>query len=101
MVRDVESYLRQLAAVAESARTASGAATIASALAEAQRVAAWGLRAAVELGRERGLSWQLSISARTVASHLTNIREKLDVRTRVEVALWVSRTRRHADLPRP
>jgi non-specific serine/threonine protein kinase len=58
VVRDVESYLRQLAAVAESARTASGAATIASALAEAQRVAAWGLRAAVELGRERGLSWR-------------------------------------------
>jgi predicted ATPase/DNA-binding NarL/FixJ family response regulator len=58
VVRDVESYLRQLAAVAESASTASGAAAIASALAEAQRVAAWGLRSAVELGRERGLSWR-------------------------------------------
>jgi predicted ATPase/DNA-binding CsgD family transcriptional regulator len=55
---DVESYLRQLAAVTESAVNASGAAAIASALAEAQRVAAWGLRSAVELGRERGLSWR-------------------------------------------
>ncbi|GLY93987.1 LuxR C-terminal-related transcriptional regulator [Actinoplanes sp. NBRC 103695] len=55
---DVEAYLRQLAAVAESANNASGTAAIASALAEAQRVAAWGLRSAVELGLERGLSWR-------------------------------------------
>src|SRR5690242_4150154 len=31
---------------------------MATALAEAQRVAAWGLRSAVELGREKGLSWR-------------------------------------------
>ena len=43
---------------------------------------------------------ELSISARTVATHLTNIRAKLDVRTRVEVALWVSRTGKHADAGR-
>jgi len=35
---------------------------------------------------------ELSISARTVASHLANIRTRLDVRSRVEVALWVTRT---------
>jgi DNA-binding CsgD family transcriptional regulator len=40
---------------------------------------------------------ELSISARTVVSHLTNIRAKLDVRTRVEVALWVSRTEKYAE----
>ena len=34
----------------------------------------------------------LSISARTVASHLANIRERLNVRSRVDVALWVTRT---------
>jgi hypothetical protein len=39
LVGDVESYLRQLAVVVESANTASGTAGIASALAEAQRVA--------------------------------------------------------------
>lgn len=38
----------------------------------------------------------LSISARTVASHLANIRAKLNVRTRVEVALWVTRTGKSA-----
>ncbi|WP_246595943.1 ATP-binding protein [Actinoplanes auranticolor] len=43
---------------------------------------------------------ELSISARTVASHLTNIRLKLNVRTRVEVALWVSRTGRQAEAQR-
>ncbi|MEV7629806.1 LuxR C-terminal-related transcriptional regulator [Actinoplanes sp. NPDC089786] len=58
LVRDVESYLRQLTAVAESAGNASEAAAIAAAFAEAQRVAAWGLRSAVELGRDRGLSWR-------------------------------------------
>jgi DNA-binding CsgD family transcriptional regulator len=31
-------------------------------------------------------------NARTVASHLANIRAKRNVRTRVEVALWVTRT---------
>ena len=43
---------------------------------------------------------ELSISTRTVASHLTNIRVKLDVRTRVEVALWVARTGKQADARR-
>ena len=56
--KDVESYLRRLAAVADSATNASGAAAVASAFVEAQRVTAWGLRSAVELGRERGLSWR-------------------------------------------
>jgi DNA-binding CsgD family transcriptional regulator len=39
---------------------------------------------------------ELSISARTVVSHLANIRAKLNVRTRVEVALWVTRTGKSA-----
>lgn len=52
---DVELYLRRLATVAESADNASA---MAAALAEAQRVTAWGLRSAVELGRENGLSWR-------------------------------------------
>ncbi|MBL7253114.1 ATP-binding protein [Paractinoplanes lichenicola] len=54
----LESYLRQLAAVVEAANSSAGTAGVASALAEAQRVAAWGLREAVRLGRERGLSWR-------------------------------------------
>lgn len=57
-IRDVEAYLRQLAAVAKSASTATGTAAIASALAEAQRISARGLRSAVQLGRDRGLSWR-------------------------------------------
>ncbi|GAB7036651.1 MULTISPECIES: helix-turn-helix transcriptional regulator [Catenuloplanes] len=55
---DVESYLRRLAVVVESANAAPGPAGIASALADAQRVAAWALRSAVRLGRARGLSWR-------------------------------------------
>lgn len=58
LITDVEFYLRRLAAVAESASNASGTAAIASALVETQRVTAWGLRSAVELGRARGLSWR-------------------------------------------
>jgi len=58
LIRDVGSYLRQLAAVAGSTSNASRPEAIMSALAEAQRVAAWGLRSAVALGREQGLSWR-------------------------------------------
>lgn len=35
---------------------------------------------------------RLSISERTVASHLARIREKLDLHSRVDVALWATRT---------
>jgi DNA-binding CsgD family transcriptional regulator len=44
---------------------------------------------------------ELSISSRTVDSHLLNIRTKLAVRTRVEVALWVYRSGRPADRTAP
>jgi non-specific serine/threonine protein kinase len=58
LAQDVELYLRQLAAVVAAAGQASEPEQMAAALAEAQRVTAWGLRAAVELGRASGLSWR-------------------------------------------
>lgn len=56
--RDVETYLRQLMAVAAAAGRASEPVDLAAALAEAQRVTAWGLRSVVAMGRARGLSWR-------------------------------------------
>ncbi|MEV7630100.1 LuxR C-terminal-related transcriptional regulator [Actinoplanes sp. NPDC089786] len=47
------------------------------------------------------IAGELSISARTVASHLTNIRTKLNVSNRVEVALWAARTGEFANEPAP
>ncbi|MEV6632573.1 LuxR C-terminal-related transcriptional regulator [Actinoplanes sp. NPDC051470] len=58
LIKQVEFYRRRLAAVAESAGNTTETAAMAAAFAEAQRVAARGLRSAVELGLERGLSWR-------------------------------------------
>jgi predicted ATPase/DNA-binding NarL/FixJ family response regulator len=71
LVGEVESYLQQLMAVAAAAGRASEPMAMAEALAEAQRVTAWGLRSAVELGRSQGLSWRdladvLSVPASTL-----------------------------------
>ncbi|MFD5826605.1 ATP-binding protein [Lentzea sp. NPDC060358] len=68
---EVESYLRQLMDVAAAAGRTSEPMAVAEALAEAQRVTAWGLRSAVELGRAHGLSWReladvLSVPASTL-----------------------------------
>ncbi|MDQ1645420.1 MAG: hypothetical protein QOJ50_1604 [Cryptosporangiaceae bacterium] len=70
-MRDVQAYLRQLAEVAQLAGRDSEVTAQASALVEAQRIAAWGLRTAVTLARERGLSWReladlLNVSAATL-----------------------------------
>nr|WP_221383311.1 helix-turn-helix transcriptional regulator [Actinoplanes polyasparticus] len=44
-------------------------------------------------GRTNGqIAKELHLSPRTTASHLANIRTKLGVRNRVEVALWVTRS---------
>ncbi|MDQ1657578.1 MAG: hypothetical protein QOD41_2661, partial [Cryptosporangiaceae bacterium] len=71
LMRDVQAYLRQLAEVAQLAGRDSEVTAQASALVEAQRIAAWGLRTAVTLARERGLSWReladlLNVSAATL-----------------------------------
>jgi predicted ATPase/DNA-binding CsgD family transcriptional regulator len=57
-VADANRYLERLAEVAGDARGVRDATTKAAALLEAQQVAAWGLRAAVSLARQSGLSWR-------------------------------------------
>ncbi|MFG1609195.1 LuxR C-terminal-related transcriptional regulator [Actinoplanes sp. NPDC049265] len=58
LVAEVETFLRQLMVVASAAGRSSEPMSLAAAFAEAQRVTGRGLRAAVELGRARGLSWR-------------------------------------------
>lgn len=55
---EVDSSLRRLAAVVRDAGRTSELEDVAAALGETQRVAAWGLRSVVRLGRERGLTWR-------------------------------------------
>ncbi len=43
------------------------------------------------------ITTRLSISQRTVASHLAGIRAKLDLRSRVDIALWAARPARSVD----
>ncbi|MDQ1659468.1 MAG: hypothetical protein QOD41_4551, partial [Cryptosporangiaceae bacterium] len=58
LIDDVDAYVRQLATASSRAGGAAELAVQAAALAEAQRVSAWGLRAAVSAAREQGLSWR-------------------------------------------
>jgi non-specific serine/threonine protein kinase len=58
LAREVESHLRQLMEVVLASARASEPVALAAAFAKAQRVTAWGLRSAVELGREQGVSWR-------------------------------------------
>ncbi|MDQ1652931.1 MAG: hypothetical protein QOI35_2131, partial [Cryptosporangiaceae bacterium] len=58
LVRDVDAYVRQLAEVSSRAGGAAEPAAQATAWAEAHRVSAWGLRAAVSAARDQGLSWR-------------------------------------------
>ncbi|MDQ1647091.1 MAG: hypothetical protein QOJ50_3275, partial [Cryptosporangiaceae bacterium] len=58
LVRDVDAYVRQLAEVSSRTGGAAEPAAQATAWAEAHRVSAWGLRAAVSAARDQGLSWR-------------------------------------------
>ncbi|MDQ1646414.1 MAG: hypothetical protein QOJ50_2598, partial [Cryptosporangiaceae bacterium] len=58
LIDDVDAYVRQLATASSRAGSAAELAVQAAALAEAQRVSAWGLRAAVSAARDQGLSWR-------------------------------------------
>ncbi|MCW2506721.1 MAG: hypothetical protein JWO79_5005, partial [Actinomycetia bacterium] len=55
---EADAYLARLAELAGAARATSSAGAKAAALLEAQRVAAWGLREAVALARNSGMSWR-------------------------------------------
>jgi predicted ATPase/DNA-binding CsgD family transcriptional regulator len=70
----VNSYLAQLAHLAAEAEGSGQAIGQAAALAEAQRISAWGLKAAVRIARDQGLTWRdlsqaLDVPAATLHRH--------------------------------